>query len=72
MRGRTPTIHCDGDDGLCGAWDVDNYEATVSTLDGVQITAERRAPGWVSTDFEDFCPEHAATHNPPASSSDGD
>lgn len=61
MRGRTPTLHCDADYGECGAWDVDYYEANTSTVNGVRITATTRAPGWVSTKLEDFCPEH----NPP-------
>lgn len=59
MRGRTPTLHCDAEDGLCGTWDVDYYEATASSVNGVTITETERAPGWVSTKLEDFCPEHA-------------
>jgi hypothetical protein len=63
VRGRTPTIHCDGDDGNCGAWDVDYYEATANSVNGISITSEHRAPGWVSTNLWDFCPEHAAGAN---------
>lgn len=59
MRGRTPTLHCDAEDGDCEMWDVDYYEATVSAIDGVPITAKNRAPGWVSTQLDDFCPGHA-------------
>jgi hypothetical protein len=58
MRSTTPTIHCDGDDGECGRWDVDWYEATASTVSGVRITATTRAPGWTSTDDSDLCPDH--------------
>lgn len=58
MRGTTPTVHCDAEDGLCGSWDVDYYEATASTVNGVRITETERAPGWVNGD-EDYCPEHA-------------
>lgn len=63
MQGKTPTIHCDADDG-CGAWDVDYYAATASTVGGVQITATERAPGWLSDGLYDYCPEHAATPTP--------
>lgn len=55
MRGKTPTIHCDGEDGFCGNWDVDYYEATASSVGDVRITQEVRAPGWISTDDDDFC-----------------
>lgn len=58
MRGRTPTIHCDAEDGSCGAWDVDYYTAAVDSVDGVKVTRERRAPGWLSTDEDDFCSDH--------------
>lgn len=64
MRGRTPTLHCDGEDGDCGAWDVDYYTATVSTINGVPVTQEHRAPGWFSTrDDYDYCLEHAPKEN---------
>lgn len=59
MRGQTPTLHCDAEDGFCGAWDVDDYEATASSVDGVAITSTERAPGWRCTDDEDLCPDHA-------------
>lgn len=59
MRGRAPLIYCDAEDGFCGAWDMDYYESTVSAVNDVPITSEHRAPGWVSTKFDDFCPEHA-------------
>lgn len=61
MRGNTPTIHCDAEDGLCGNWDVDYYEATASAVGGVRITETRRAPGWSNTDTGDFCTIHAKT-----------
>lgn len=62
MRGRTPTLHCDAEDGFCGMWDVDYYEATASSVGGVKITADHRAPGWVATDDDrDLCPAHAST-----------
>lgn len=59
MRGSTPTLHCDAEDGLCGSWDIDYYDAGVSSVSGVRITAQRRAPGWVGTDDRDLCPEHS-------------
>lgn len=59
MRARTPTIHCDGDDGDCGAWDMDHYETCASSVGGISITQDRRAPGWVNSDDGDYCPEHA-------------
>jgi hypothetical protein len=58
MRSTTPTIHCDADDMDCGAWDVDYYKATASSVGGVKITREQRAPGWVTTKDADYCPEH--------------
>lgn len=60
MRSQTPTLHCDAEHGFCESWDVDYYEASASTVDGVKITSERRAPGWVSTNLTDLCPQHAA------------
>lgn len=59
MRGKTPTLHCDGDEGDCGTWDVDYWAADVSSVNGVRITDAARAPGWRTTDAGDFCPEHA-------------
>jgi hypothetical protein len=59
MRGNTPTIHCDADDGTCGNWTADYYAITVSSIAKTRITAERRAPGWLSTEDEDLCPQHA-------------
>lgn len=59
MRGSRPVIMCDADDGMCGAWDVDAYAETVSSIDGHPVTAAERVPGWTSTkDDEDYCPEH--------------
>jgi len=60
MQSRTPTIHCDAEDGECGAWDVDYYAIDVSAVDNIRVTAEQRTPGWVSAANEDYCPEHAA------------
>lgn len=59
MRGRRPALLCDGDDGECGAWDVDYWTETASMVNGIRITSTRRAPGWVSTDDGDWCREHA-------------
>lgn len=59
MRGNTPVVVCDGDDGLCGAWDADLFKTGASTVDGKRITREHRALGWHCTDVEDLCPEHA-------------
>lgn len=58
MRGETPTIHCDAEDGYCGAWDVDYYESSADAVNGIRVTAKERSPGWYSTDMEDFCPDH--------------
>ncbi len=59
MRATTPTLHCDAAEGMCGAWDVDYYAVTASAVSGVRITAEQRAPGWVSVADCDFCPRHS-------------
>lgn len=64
MRARTLTVHCDADDGYCGNWDVDYYEATASSVDGVRVTKDQRAPGWRCTDDEDLCPKHAKAGTP--------
>ena len=66
MRGQTPTLHCDADDGNCGTWDVDYFDALASSVGGVKITRRHRAPGWVSTDDTDHCPEHIAEAGEPA------
>lgn len=59
MRGQTPTLHCDAEDGFCGTWDVDYYEATASSVNGVRVTEKERAPGWsVTADGQDLCPAH--------------
>jgi hypothetical protein len=58
MRGQTPTLHCDAYDGCCGNWDVDYYQATASTVNGVRITQQERAPGWKNSADEDLCPDH--------------
>lgn len=58
MKGTVPILLCD-DEG-CTEWDLDNYQMTVSTIDGVRVTAENRAPGWLSLSGDrDFCPKHA-------------
>jgi len=59
MRSKTPTIHCDADDGFCGAWDVDNFEIGASSVNGTRVTDQHRSPGWVSDGEQDLCPEHA-------------
>lgn len=58
-RSTVPTVHCNSDDGLCVEWDVDHYKVSTHSVGGVKITQTTRAPGWVSTDHEDYCPEHA-------------
>ena len=58
MKSREPIISCDGDDGECGIWAMDYYARDVSTVNGVRMTRVERAPGWVSIDDDDFCPEH--------------
>ena len=57
-RHRVPVILCDGDDGLCGATATDYYEECATTVDGVRITSTTRHPGWISTQDEDYCPDH--------------
>lgn len=64
MRTTRSVLLCDGDDGDCGAWDVDHYAETASTVGGVRITATVRAPGWTSTDLEDYCPDHKPEEKP--------
>lgn len=60
MRGRTPVLYCDAEDGFCGTWDLDYYAGTVSAVNDVPITSTERAPGWtVTPDDEDLCPEHS-------------
>lgn len=59
MRSREAVVHCDHMDGECGEWSFDYYEQTASTVGGVRITRAERAPGWRSTNLEDFCPRHA-------------
>lgn len=63
-RGRTPTLHCDGEDGDCGAWEVDYWGADVSSVNGIRVTRDNRAPGWVSTDSGDWCAEHSGEAKP--------
>lgn len=58
-RDHMPIISCDGDDGYCGAVETDYYDQCASAVDGMAITASRRAPGWASSGDEDYCPEHA-------------
>lgn len=53
-----PTLHCDGNDGFCGAWAEDHYEMYAASVDGVKITSTKRAPGWASTEHTDLCPDH--------------
>lgn len=64
MRANVPAISCDAEDGLCGAWEADFYEQCTWSVAGIRITATVRAPGWVSTDDTDLCPEHAAGSTP--------
>ena len=59
MRGQTPTVHCDAEDGECGNWDVDFYAATATSVGGVRITSDQVAPGWSTSDDRDLCPKHA-------------
>lgn len=59
MRSSTPTVHCDTDEGDCGAWDVDFYATGASSVGGMRVTADRPAPGWTSSDGEDRCPTHS-------------
>lgn len=67
MRSQLPTLHCDADD--CHEWEVDDYEITTHSVNGIRITREQRALGWTNTDLDDFCPSHkpSASPTPPAS-----
>jgi hypothetical protein len=58
MRASEALLHCDGEDGFCGAWDLDYYAQTASSVGGVKITLTERAPGWTSVGDSDYCPEH--------------
>lgn len=58
MRGTTPILTCDGEDGSCGTWVADHYETGASSVAGVRVTREQRAPGWLNRDDEDLCPAH--------------
>ena len=64
MRGTVPTINCDGEDGYCGAWDIDNYEASVTAVSDHRITYYERAPGWFSNHVYDYCPTHRPEESP--------
>ena len=58
MRGKTNILLCDHEDD-CDNWALDDYANTVSTVNGVVITTEQRALGWLTNRDGDFCPEHA-------------
>lgn len=60
MRDRTPTIHCDAEDGLCGSWDIDYWAIDTTSVNGVRVTESERAPGWRNTITTDYCPEHVS------------
>jgi hypothetical protein len=59
MRATMPVIHCDGDDGDCGAWDTDYYVGNVDSVGDVRITEASPAPGWTYDRKADFhlCPQ---------------
>ena len=56
---RTPTVHWDAEDGLCGAWELDWYEVGSQPVHGPSVTKTSRAPGWTGANDEDYCPEHS-------------
>lgn len=58
MRADAALLYCDAEEGFCGAWDLDYYAQTATTVGDVRITLQERAPGWTSVGDEDFCPEH--------------
>jgi hypothetical protein len=58
-RDSMPILLCDGEDGDCDGWIEDFYGSAASAVNGVRLTATRRAPGWRSVDSWDFCPVHA-------------
>ncbi|WP_125777175.1 hypothetical protein [Antribacter gilvus] len=66
--GTAPIVMCD-DLGGCDQWSVDHYAATTHSVNGVRITATKRAPGWTRRDIDgmawDFCPEHTPTEEGP-------
>ena len=57
MRTEMPILMCEAGE-WCGVWDTDHYAMDVSAVGGVRITATVRAPGWFSTEDEDYCPDH--------------
>lgn len=57
MRASTSIILCDGDEGLCACWELDYWAQGASTVNGVRITQEAPAPGWICSDVADLCPE---------------
>lgn len=57
MRYEAPMIQCDG----CPVDAPDYYEQLADSVNGVMITETRRAPGWLSDDEGDWCPDHAKT-----------
>lgn len=65
MRASEALIFCDGDDGDCGAWELDYYAQNASAVNGTPITLTERAPGWTTTaDDADYCPDHKPQPTP--------
>jgi hypothetical protein len=59
VRSRWPVVSCDAEDGECGGWDLDYWTQTADTVNGIKITNDAPAPGWVRVDGNDYCPDHA-------------
>lgn len=62
-RDSMPVLLCDGDDGYCGEQASDFYSMAASKVNGAPVTAAERFPGWLSTEFEDYCPKHHPTES---------
>ena len=56
-RYTVPEIRCDHDSD-CDTTTPDFYEQAASSVNGVNVTISKRAPGWFSTINADYCPEH--------------
>lgn len=57
-RYEEPMLKCDGNEGFCDLTERDYYAQYASAVNGIAITETRRAPHWLSTGDEDYCPEH--------------
>lgn len=58
MKATIPVIYCDAEDGTCGEWTTDYYEAGAFAVNGVRTTP--MPEGWAATPNPDehLCPKH--------------